>query len=69
VIDSRTPPSQVTPRPKPVVTDAELDALSRQLRREKVGDSLSVRSTLIALSLDKRLRQPAPAKASRVRRT
>jgi hypothetical protein len=48
--------------------EEEVDALSRQLRREKVGDSLSVRSTLIALSLDKRLRQPAPAKASRVRR-
>ena len=64
MIDSRTPPSQAVPRSTPVVTDAEIDTLSRQIRREKVGDSLSVRVSLKQLSLDKRLRQPPKAKAS-----
>jgi len=46
------------------VTDADVDALSKEIHRQKVGDSLSVRLDLIELSLDKRLRQPAPAKVS-----
>jgi hypothetical protein len=42
--------------------EEEVDRLSRQIRREKFGDSLSVRSTLIALSLDKRLSEKPKAK-------
>ncbi len=46
------------------VPAAEVDRLSREIERQKVGDSLSVRVTLNFLALDKRLRSAAPAKVS-----
>ena len=60
-----THPSRLMLDPARKVTAAEIDALSQEIRRQKVGDSLSVRVDLVALSLDKRLRQPAPSEASR----
>lgn len=47
------------------VTAAEVDRLSRELERQRVGDSLSVRVTLVELALDKRLSEKPKAAASR----
>ncbi len=58
MIGRRRHPAQVVAGAGREVTAAEVDRLSRELERQKVGDSLSVRVTLVALSLDKRLRQP-----------
>ena len=63
MIDPRKHPSRLMLPPVPV-TDVEIDRLSREIDREKVGGSLSVRLDLVELALDKRLRQPAPRKAS-----
>jgi hypothetical protein len=64
VIDHTRHPRLLMLDPRREVAKKELDALSEDIRRQKVGDSLSVRVDLLALSLDKRLRQPAPSKAS-----
>jgi hypothetical protein len=64
VIDRRRHPSQVVVGAGPEVTAAEGDRLSREIERQKVGGSLSVRVTLNYLALDNRLRSGAPAKVS-----
>ena len=65
MIDRRRHPPQVVVGAGCEVTAAEVDRLSREIERQKVGDSLSVRVAPNYLALDKRLRSAAPAKVSR----